>query len=148
MKRIAEKLAFQFTGIYTAVTVLFSFCMAMEGAQVVAIQYLKLFLMFAFLWLITLGRCRLDQCQWGLRQHYLLKRLLFMPIYLGITLWTLLHFGDPFQNSAEDAGFIAVVFLTGFAVSLIIGLPRARRQEQQYDDMLKAYQKQLREKNE
>ena len=145
MKKIAEKLTLQFAVIYTAVTVSFSFCMYMEGASVDALQYLKLFIMFLVLWGITFLRGLLDKFQWGLRQHYLLKRILFMPLYLGVTLWTLLHFGDPFENSLKDGIFIACVFLAAFAVSLLICLPRVRRQEQVYEEILQAYQEKLKE---
>ena len=146
MKEIAEKLAFRFAAIYTAITVIFSFCMYMDGGPVEAIQYVKLFFMFGALWLLTFLRVLLDQYQWGLRCHYLLKRRLFMPLYLSVTLLTLLHFGYPFETSLEDGIFITVCFLIAFVLSLLIWLPRAKKQEQTYAEILAAYQKKLEER--
>ena len=147
MKIAAEKLALRFAGIYTAVTVLFSICMYMDGGPVEALQYVKLFLMFGALWLLTFLRVLLDHCQWGLRRHYLLKRMLFMPLYLGVTLVTLLHFGYPFKTTVEDGIFITVCFLIAFMLSLLIWLPRAKKQEQVYSEILEVYQKKLEERN-
>ena len=143
MKQIAKQLIFHMAVLYTAVTAAFSFFMYMDGAAVEPRQYLRLLGMFAVLWGITFLRALLDRFQWGLRQHYLLKRLLFAPLYLGVTLWTLLHFGAPFENSLEDALFIEIVFSVCFVVSLILLYPSARKQEQQLDRLLKAYQSQL-----
>ena len=142
MKQIAKHLAFRFAAIYTATTAVYSFCMLMDGAEVQARQYLMLFGMFAVLCLITFLRALLDRSQWGLRQHYLTKRILFAPLYLGVTLLTLLNFGYPFENSREDFLFITVVFVLSFAVSL----PFAKKQEKQYDRMLQDYQSRMEKK--
>lgn len=143
MKQIGKKLAIRFSVIYTVTTVIYSFCMLMDGARVQAGQYLMLFGMFVVLWLITCFRVLLDQFQWGLQQHYLLKRVLFAPLYLGVTLVTLLHFGYPFENSQEDVLFITVIFLIGFVISLALMLPSAKKQEKDFEQMLQAYQSQI-----
>ena len=145
MKQTAKQLVSHMAVLYTATTAAFSFCMYMEGTAVEPRQYLRLFGMFSALWVITFLRAVLDRFQWGLRQHYLLKRILFAPLYLGITLWTLLRFGYPFENSAEDALFIAGVFFLAFAVSLIFKLPSDKKQEQQLQQILKSYQSHLEE---
>ena len=145
MKQTAKQLAFRFSVIYTAVTAAFSFCMFMDGAEVQARQYLILFGMFAALWLITFLRALLDRFQWGLRQHYLLKRIVFAPLYLGVTLLTLLHFGYPFENSWEDALFITGIFAAGFVISLFVTLSFSKKQEKQYGQMLQDYQSHLQE---
>ena len=145
MKQIAKQLVFRFAVIYTVTTAIYSFAMLMDGSGVQAQQYLMLLGMFAALWLITFLRALLDRFQWGLRQHYLLKRILFAPLYLGVTLLTLLNFGYPFENSLKDGLFITVVFTVSLAVSLLLSLPSLKKREQQYDQMLKAYQNTLHE---
>lgn len=145
MKQIAKQLALRFSGLYTATTAVYSFCMFMDGAQVQARQYLMLFGMFCILWMITFLRALLDRFQWGLRQHYLLKRILFAPLYLGVTLFTLLNFGYPFENSWDEVLFITVIFVLGFFISSFLALPSQKKQEKQFDQMLHDYQRHLKE---
>lgn len=145
MKKIIKQLISMYTLIYTITTALFSFSMMMDGVQVQAKQYLMLLGMFAVLWLITCFRALLDQWQWGLRQHFLLKRILFSPVYLGVTLVTMLNFGYPFENTFKDALFIIVVFTISFVIILILSLPIVKKQEEQFDQMLQAYQESIKE---
>lgn len=118
MKQIAKQLALRFSGLYSAATVFYSFCI---------------------LWMVTFLRALLDRFQWGLRRHYILKRVLFAPLYLNITLLTLINFGYPFENSWNDVFFIAVIFALGFVISLFLALPYAKKQEKQFDQILRKY---------
>lgn len=143
MKQLVKQSALRFAGLYTATIVVYSFCMFRADARVQSYQYLLLFGMFCVLWLITFLRALLDRFQWGLRQHYFLKRILFVPLYLAVTLFTLLNFGYPFENSPDDVLFITVIFALGFIFSLFPTLYAAKRQEKQFDRLLHNYQDHL-----
>lgn len=56
----------------------------------------------------------------------LLKRILFAPLYLGVTLFTLLNLGYPFENSWDEVLFITVIFVLGFVSSSFLALPSAK----------------------
>lgn len=94
---------------------------------------------------LTILRMILDEKQFMVRLSYSVKRLIYAPFYLAVTLATLLQFGEPFENDREDAIIIVVSFAITFIVTGFIRNRILKKRLQADMKKVQQYQKGLEE---
>lgn len=142
MKFVKNSIKF-ITPFFTILMLAFSIALYIDGALIHPLQTVKLFVMALAIGTLTALRKELDFKKWMLKLSYGLKRIIFLPLYLIITLITLLNMGCPFKFDLHDACFITIVFIITFIVSCVITYSLERKRRDEYTQALGKYKKKI-----
>ena len=99
---------------------------------------LSMFVMFSVLWSLTVIRLIVSGSRWALSKPYIVKDLIFMPVYLVVAmLFVVFNFGIDFIAIGLAAGVFLAVF---FVMQTIVYLMSKKRTDLM-NDALRQYQK-------
>lgn len=139
-KRFWQRMVSVSTRMYTLLVAVFAFCLMMDGSMIMPVQLLKLLGMALAIGLVTALRMELDERQWMLRLSFMVKRLIFVPVYFGITLVSLLNLKYPFESAKEDIWMIVAGFCGGFILTSFIKYIKERKNERKLNLALESFQ--------
>ena len=139
-KRFWQRMVSVSTWMYTLLVAVFAFCLMMDGSMIMPVQLLKLLGMALAIGLVTALRMELDELQWMLRLSFMVKRLIFVPVYFGITLVSLLNLKYPFESAKEDIWMIVAGFCVGFILTSFIKYIKERKNERKLNLALESFQ--------
>ncbi len=131
------------TPFFTVLMLDISIALYIVGDLIHPLQVVKLFIMSFVLGMLTALRKELDSKKWMLKLSYSLKRIIFLPLYLIITLITLLNLGAPFKFKLQGVCFTSIVFLIAFIVSCFITYSLERKRKEEYSQALDKYKKKI-----
>ncbi len=105
-----------------------------ESSMIVAMCIL-----YAVIWLLTVIRMYIDGSRWALTKPYIVKNLIFMPLYLAVTMVFVVYVFGGFDlvTVAVSAG----AFLAVFTVMQVITYVRYKAATDGMNDALRQYQK-------
>ena len=99
---------------------------------------LSMFVMFSVLWSLTVIRLIVSGSRWALSKPYIVKDLIFMPVYLVVAmLFVVFNFGI----DLIAIGLAAGVFLAVFFVMQTIVYLMSKKRTDLMNDALRQYQK-------
>ena len=99
---------------------------------------LSMFVMFSVLWSLTVIRLIVSGSRWALSKPYIVKDLIFMPVYLVVAmLFVVFNFGIDLIAIGLAAGVVLAVF---FVMQTIVYLMSKKRTDLM-NDALRQYQK-------
>ena len=119
--------------------VLVSSVYALFGWWIEPSMIVAMWILFAVIWLLTVIRMYIDGSRWALTKPYVIKNLIFMPLYLAVTMVFLVFvFGgfDLLTLAASAGAFLAV-----FTVMQVITYIRYKAATDSMNDALRQYQK-------
>ena len=119
--------------------VLVSSVYALFGWWIEPSMIVAMWILFAVIWLLTVIRMYIDGSRWALTKPYVIKNLIFMPLYMAVTMvFAVFGFGGfDLLTLAVSAG----AFLAVFTVMQVIAYIRYKAATDSMNDALRQYQK-------
>lgn len=131
------------TPFFTVLMLDISIVLYIVGDLIHPLQVVKLFIMSLALGMLTALRKELDSKKWMIKLSYSVKRIIFLPLYLIITLITLLNLGAPFKFRLQGVCFISIVFIIAFIISCFFTYLLERKRKEEYTQALGKYKKKI-----
>lgn len=131
-----QKAFFRVAVIFSICIVLLAVCLKIEGGYIEPLDVIILFGMFFILAIITAVRIYLDGSRWSLKLPFYIKNVMVAPIYLLVTLGSLLSLSGMSNEKKENAVLIVVIFIITFVISTIIKYIMAKKKTDEMNDAL------------
>ena len=138
--KIAVKKSVSRAAICFSLTALFiSIIFSIEGTLIGPVELIKLWIAFFILGIILIFRIMADTSKWAMGKPFIIKNLIFMPLFLIVSLIFTMDISRGEGDGALDftkLPIYAVIFLVFFTVSQIIGYFRIKAKTDRMNDAL------------
>ena len=141
--------AFSIAAACFSMSILFiSICFALAGVYIAPINLIKIWATFFVLGIITVARIMIDSSKWALSKPFYVKNIIFMPLYLVISLTLALNLAkEAIENSGSGLFRLsliilyAAIFLVTFTIRQLIEYYIRKKKTDEMNDALQVFQK-------